>query len=150
MPAVNTPILSFSGGEVDQQALVRVDLTQGGPATTGETLENVLVTVRGAMSKAPGTRYLGEIAGAAASRLWPFVASQTQSYALQLTSSTLKVILNNGYVQLGGGDGAIGGAGDASAGTTGDPGANIGGGGDFGGDGGGGGGGGGAGGGNIP
>jgi hypothetical protein len=125
MPSANSPLLAFSAGEVDRQALVRVDLEEG-PVRTGEVMENMALTVRGAMSKAPGSRYIDSTPSDDPARLWPFVFSATQAMALEISASGIRFISGNSIVQLGGGDGAIGGAGDASSATVGDPGDDIG------------------------
>lgn len=111
MARQNPVVINFSGGEIDDYALARVDLQ--GYETCAETLLNVTLTSRGAMELAPGTLYIGTMPGVSILRPWKFTIGS--SYMLELSDELVRFVFDDGYVSLDGAAASVGTWSDESA-----------------------------------
>lgn len=100
----NVPITSFSGGEIGKEALARVELELY--PTTGEMFENCWPTMRGSLTRAPGTEYIGTVADTG-SIVRPFAYNVDQTRVLQISDEEMRLIDGNAYVSLTGGAATI-------------------------------------------
>lgn len=147
MAKSNPAFLAFNGGEVDKETLARADLDLY--ARVAETLENVLPYTQGKMAKAPGSKYIDDITalaelldeagnpildeasdellseGESLGVLRPFVRSDSDAYALELSANQIRFLDNSTatYVSLTGTAQTVGAWSDQSAApsTGGDP-----------------------------
>jgi len=85
-------IFAFNRGRVSPLALGRVD--QKRVALSAETMTNWIPRVLGPMSLRPGLQYLTGIYNNAVVRLLDFVFSTTDTAILELTDSSMRVLLN--------------------------------------------------------
>lgn len=113
-------IVSFTGGEVDEYTLGRVDLDIH--PSTAERLENVFLIEQGAMELAPGTQFLRATPSNSAAILRPWVFSIDAAFCVEFSDELLRLIQGDGYVTLGGAAATVGSFTDQSAApTSGDP-----------------------------
>lgn len=90
---IQTPLItSWAAGEISPKMYGRVDLDAY--SKSAKTIENFLVIPQGALTKRPGTEYVGTTKQNTA-RLIPFVVSETESYLLELGNTGT----TNGYIR---------------------------------------------------
>ncbi|WP_370372521.1 hypothetical protein [Henriciella pelagia] len=137
MTKVRPQYIAFNQGELDSDALVRVDLETYHRGA--EIMENILPLVQGGMEKVPGTQFIGEItnvgtlldadggsildangdsiesAAASLGILRPFVFSEVDRLVLEITEGQIRFISGTGYVQVTAPSISLGGWTDESA-----------------------------------
>jgi hypothetical protein len=92
---------SFGGGEYAEELLGRVDLARYG--ISGKTVRNFIVRTSGGLDVRPGTDFIGEVKDSAkATRLLPFIVSETLAYAIELSPGFMRFIFDGGYLESGG------------------------------------------------
>jgi len=106
MSDMNVPMVVFSGGEIGQEALARIDLDIY--PTTADTIENILILLQGPMIKAPGTEYVGALPDNTAAIVRPFVYNIDETRTLQLRDSEMRIVDGDAYVALTGAAATIG------------------------------------------
>ena len=83
-------LTDFSAGEFSEKMKGRFDLPAYSKACL--TLENMMVTSQGMISKRAGTEYVGQCRGLTnISRIIPFVYSDTESYVIELIAGALQL-----------------------------------------------------------
>lgn len=88
---------SFAGGEIAPPLYARIDTAKY--ATALKRCRNFLVQKYGGVTRRPGTRLVGTIAGkTGAARLIPFRFSADDAYVLEFTNLKMRVIRNGAYV----------------------------------------------------
>ncbi len=100
----NVAITSFAGGEIGKEALARVDLDIY--QTTGETFQNCWATMRGSLTRVPGTEYIGAVSDVR-TKLRPFAYNVDQTRVLEIADYTMKFVDDNDYVALTGGTATV-------------------------------------------
>ena len=91
------PIVNFSGGEASPNLYGRSDTVPY--FAMGETLENVLVSHYGGVSKTPGTQHVARIKTMSENaRLIPFIFSSGQSYILEFGDQYIRFYRNSGSI----------------------------------------------------
>lgn len=105
---INTPIVSFVGGEIGAETMARVDLSLY--ASTAEVMENILPVMRGALVKAPGTEFIGEVSVADHDKavVRPFVFNVDNTRVLEIVDSEIRIVDGNGYVTIIGAAATVG------------------------------------------
>jgi len=83
---VSPTIESFNGGQVSPELEARVTFPKY--TSSCRTIENMLVTVQGPVSRRPGTKYIADANSTA--RLIPFKISTDDSYVLEFGDGYLR------------------------------------------------------------
>lgn len=96
MAKVRPQYLAFNRGELDSDTLARADLDTYHRGA--EVMENITPLIQGGMAKAPGTRFIGEMASTGVLR--PFIVSETDRLALEMTDNKIRFVSGDGYVQV--------------------------------------------------
>jgi len=135
----NPAVVSLNGGEVDKETLARIDYE--GYRSFAETMENAFPYTQGKMSKAPGSKFIGDVTalavvndedggveldedgaealteGESLAVLRPFVRSRETAYVLELAANQMRFIDNTTgeYVTIAGTVQAVGAWSDQSA-----------------------------------
>jgi hypothetical protein len=89
MPQAQVPFYSLNAGEVDPDALARIDLEK--LRVAAESMVNFTPTVLGGMHMRPGTKYLGTTKSNAKGRLLPFVFSSSVTSLIEVTGSVIRI-----------------------------------------------------------
>jgi hypothetical protein len=89
MPVAQVPFYSLNAGEVDPDALARIDLEK--LRVAAENMVNFTPTVLGGMHMRPGTKYLGTTKSNQKARLLPFVFSSSVTSLIEVTGSVLRI-----------------------------------------------------------
>src|SRR5580765_3997316 len=89
---------SFAAGEITPGLWARVDLDRY--QLGAQLLKNFVVDYKGGAFNRAGTEFVGEAATDDVDevRLIPFRFSQSQQYIIELTTTTIRVIWNGGFV----------------------------------------------------
>lgn len=91
---------SFSSGEIAPALRARADINK---YSTGlAKCENFFVRPQGGVYSRPGTRYLGNTAGAAKARLIPFQFNSSQTYVLVFTNNRIQFMRNGQFINAAG------------------------------------------------
>ena len=112
MAQAKPQLVAFNAGEFGAEALARVDL-QNYPRG-GEVYENVVPLVQGGLMKAPGTQYIASTPSDGEAHLRPFIFSETQRFALELSENKMRFLFEDGLVTLDGAPATIGAWSDES------------------------------------
>ena len=103
MTRARPQILALNGGEVDGETIGRSDLESY--ANKAQVMENAVLSVKGGMFRAPGTRFIGRaLSGAGADlptvvRSWRF--SRRQGFTLEIAPGGVRIVYGTGYVATG-------------------------------------------------
>jgi hypothetical protein len=93
---------SFAGGEISPVLHRRHDLQRHPTAVA--RLENFVVLMESPLARAPGTRFIGALADETQPALLiPFLARRGDSRMLVLNAGKARVVVDDGFVQRGGG-----------------------------------------------
>ena len=96
MPRAQVPFYSLNAGEVDPDALARIDLEK--MRVAGESVINFTPTVLGGLHMRPGTRFIGETKGNAQTLLVPYVFNASTTSLIEISSSAIRVRNNDALV----------------------------------------------------
>jgi hypothetical protein len=96
MPRAQVPFYALNAGEVDPDALARIDLEK--LRLAGEQMVNWTPTVLGGMHMRPGTKYLGGTKSNEKVRLIPFVFNATTTSLIEVSASAIRVRNNDALV----------------------------------------------------
>jgi len=98
VPTVHTIRTAFNGGEISPRAQGRSDTAAY--KTGSRTIQNLIVTPQGGLTRRPGTRYVANSAeeGAGGSWLIPFVVSTRDAYVLEFSDYKVRFFRNNGQL----------------------------------------------------
>jgi hypothetical protein len=96
MPQAQVPFYALNAGEVDPDALARIDLEK--LRVAAETMVNFTPTVLGGMHMRPGTQYLGSTKSNQKARLVPFIFSADTTSLIEITGSVVRVWNNDAPV----------------------------------------------------
>lgn len=86
----------FNGGELSPLLSYRID--QQRYAAGCKLLENFLPMAQGPMMRRPGFRFLGEVAGGASTRLFPFVFSANQTRVIEAGPGYMRFWTSDGVI----------------------------------------------------
>jgi hypothetical protein len=90
MPRSQVPFYSLNAGEVDPDALGRIDLEK--LRIAGESVVNFTPTVLGGLHMRPGTKFVGEtISGNAATLLIPHIYNSSKVSLIEISSQAIRV-----------------------------------------------------------
>jgi len=106
MSGMNVPLVSFSGGEIGQEAMARVDMDVY--STCAEIMENCLPLLTGGMIKAPGTIVCDETPGSGVAIVRPFIYNADDTLTLELSDNIIRVDLDGGTIQIEGAAATVG------------------------------------------
>lgn len=129
MAKSKSEVVAFNAGEMGSEALARVDLENY--ARGAEIIENIFPLRQGGMTKMPGTIYAGETPSSGVAYVRPFVFSEGQRFAMELSENKVRLLFEGAYVQVTGATATVGtwsdesgvtdtGGGTAPSGGTGD------------------------------
>src|SRR3990167_2562058 len=93
MARANAPLLTFNRGRISKLALGRVDLDR--TRLSAEMQTNWVPRTLGSMMLRPGTQYIGTINNSSTAVLIPFVYSATDTALIELTSTNLRVWIDD-------------------------------------------------------
>jgi hypothetical protein len=96
MPRAQVPFYALNAGEVDPDALARIDLEK--LRLAGEQMVNFTPTVLGGMHMRPGTKYLGPTRNNGPVRLVPFVFNATTTSLIEISPEVIRVRNNDALV----------------------------------------------------
>jgi hypothetical protein len=113
MAKSKSEVVAFNAGELGKEALARVDLQNY--ARGAEIMENIFPLRQGGMTKAPGTIFVGETPDSAVALLRPWVTSDVARFALEISGSKIRFVVDGGYVTLEGAAATVGSWTDESA-----------------------------------
>ena len=95
MPRVNHVRSSFLAGEISEKSWGRTDLPQYNHSF--EELKNMIVMPQGGSTRRPGTRWMKQVEGNKKCVTIPFIFSNDESYVLELTESSMRIVNNNTF-----------------------------------------------------
>jgi hypothetical protein len=98
MAKSKSQVVAFNAGELGKEALARVDLENY--PRGAEIMENIVPLRQGGMTKMPGTEFIGETYGTSAAYLRPFVFSESQRFALEMTDRAVRIVFEGEYVAV--------------------------------------------------
>lgn len=116
MAKSKSEVVAFNAGELGKEALARVDLDNY--PRGAEIMENIFPLRQGGMTKAPGTIYVGETPSSAVALLRPFIFSENQRFAMELSNAKVRLIYEGAYVGLQGAAATVGAWSDESGVTS--------------------------------
>lgn len=116
MAKSKSEVVAFNAGELGVEALARVDL-QNYPRGA-EIMENIFPLRQGGMTKMPGTKYVGSTPSNGVALLRPFVVSDTQRFALEISAAKVRLIYDGAYVAVDGALATVGSWSDESGVTS--------------------------------
>lgn len=93
MPRQNTPLYALNRGEVSHLALARIDVDR--LRLSAEEQVNWLPRVVGPMMLRPGTAYVAATRSNLAARLVPFIYSNSDTALIELTNTTMRVLVSD-------------------------------------------------------
>lgn len=96
MAKANIPYVSFNGGEVGAETILRID--QELYRSVCERMENWLPTIQGEMDFRPGTKFIQDFTDYGTSLLYPFVYNVADSAILVISDENLSIVLNDGVI----------------------------------------------------
>jgi len=96
MPKINQALFAFNRGLVSPLALARVDLDR--MSLSAETFTNFMPRALGSMMLRPGRQYIGATASNNQAKTIPFIFSTTDTALIELTSSLMRVLVNDALV----------------------------------------------------
>ena len=90
MPKVSQPMFAFNAGEVSPEFMGRPDTDKYGKGAA--TIENFIVHPEGGVHRRPATRFVKTVEDESVkSRLVPFTFSNSQTYMLEFSDSTIRI-----------------------------------------------------------
>lgn len=116
MAKSKSEVVAFNAGELGKETLARVDLENY--PRGAEIMENIFPLRQGGMTKAPGTIYVGETPSSAIALLRPFIFSENQRFAMEMSNGKVRLIYQGAYVAIGGAAATVGAWSDESAVTS--------------------------------
>jgi hypothetical protein len=96
MPRIQVPFYALNAGEVDPNALGRIDLEK--LRVAGENMVNFTPTVLGGMHMRPGTKYIGSTRNNQKSRLVPFIFNADTTSLIEISGTSIRVRNNDALV----------------------------------------------------
>ena len=96
MPRAQVPFYALNAGEVDPDALGRIDLEK--LRVAGETVINFTPTVLGGMHMRPGTRFIDRTKNNGKARLIPYVFNASTTSLIEITADAIRVRNNDALV----------------------------------------------------
>lgn len=96
MPRLQVPFYALNAGEVDPDALGRIDLEK--LRVAAEDMVNFTPTVLGGMHMRPGTKYLGTTKSNEKCRLVPFVFNADTTSLIEISGTSIRVRNNDALV----------------------------------------------------
>jgi hypothetical protein len=109
-------VVAFNAGELGKEALARVDLENY--ARGAEIMENIFPLRQGGMTKMPGTIHVGSTPSDGVALLRPFIFSENQRFAMELSENKVRLIFEGAYVAVAGAVATVGTFTDESAATS--------------------------------
>lgn len=106
MAKSKSEVVAFNAGELGKEALARVDI-ENYPRGS-EIMENIFPLRQGGMTKMPGTVHVGSTPSNGVALLRPFIFSETQRFALELSENKMRLIFEGAYVTVAGAAATIG------------------------------------------
>jgi len=98
MPRSQVPFYSLNAGEVDPDALGRIDLEK--LRVAGESVVNFVPTVLGGMHMRPGTKYIGETKNSSKTILIPHIFSSSTTSLIEISSEAIRIRNNDSLVEF--------------------------------------------------
>lgn len=96
MPRAQVPFYSLNAGEVDPDALARIDLEK--LRVAGESVVNFTPTVLGGLHMRPGTRFIGETKNNGQTILLPYIFNASTTSLIEISASAIRVRNNDALV----------------------------------------------------
>jgi hypothetical protein len=97
MARVNPPLITFNRGRLSRLALARTDLDR--TKLSAEVQTNFMPRALGSMSLRPGLEYIGSIANSSTCIIIPFVFATNDTALLEMTSTKMRVWINDALVE---------------------------------------------------
>lgn len=98
MAKSKSEVVAFNAGELGKEALARIDLENY--PRGAEIMENIFPLRQGGMTKMAGTQFVGQTFGDDEAYLRPFVVSEEQRLALEMTDRAVRLIFEGEYVTV--------------------------------------------------
>ena len=103
---------ALNGGEIDGRTQARADLDVY--PRTADVLENIFISTKGGMAKAPGTQFVAECPASDVVVIRPFYYASVK-FGLELSDELMRFVVGDGLVALEGAAATIGAFLDESA-----------------------------------
>ena len=113
MTKSKSQVVAFNAGELGKEALARVDLENY--PRGAEIMENIVPLRQGGMTKMPGTQFVGETPSSGVAYVRPFVFSESQRFAMEMSENKVRLIFEGEYVAVTGAAATVGSWTDESA-----------------------------------
>lgn len=113
MAFVKPALIAFNGGEIGPETLARTDLNNY--TRCAETAENVFLYAQGKMTKAPGTRYIGDALDNENVFIRPFSFSVGDNLIMVFSDEAMQLVSGDAFVTIEGAAATLAGWTDESA-----------------------------------
>ncbi len=97
MPQSQIPFYALNAGEVDPDALARIDLEK--LRVAGEEMVNFTPTVLGGMHMRPGTQFVSTTLNNGKAVLVPYIFNATETSLIEITNGSIRVFNNDAEVR---------------------------------------------------
>lgn len=113
MASIKPALIAFNGGEIGPETLARTDLNNY--MRCADTAENVFLYAQGKMTKAPGTRYVGNALDDENVYIRPFEFSIGDNLVMVFSDAAMQLVSDNAFVTVDGAAATLAGWTDKSA-----------------------------------